>query len=70
MTATHTPAPVEDDSISPYDPDETEGALSVIRRGIAASPALANGVWLSAGMGFERCHGPVGGAGPSAASDR
>ncbi len=41
------------EDLSPYDPDETEGALSVIRRGIAASPALANGVWLTAGMGLS-----------------
>ena len=53
MTAHQSPRPVDDSELSPYDPDETEGALSVIRRGIASSPALANGVWLTAGMGLS-----------------
>ncbi len=38
---------------SPYDADESEGALSVIGRGIAASPALRQGVWLTAAMGIS-----------------
>ncbi|MBT8240456.1 MAG: ABC transporter ATP-binding protein/permease [Acidimicrobiia bacterium] len=42
-----------DPVISPYEPDESEGALSVIGRGIAASPALRRGVWLTAGMGLS-----------------
>ena len=43
----------EGPSISPYEPDETEGALSVIRRGIAASPALNRGLWLTTAMGLS-----------------
>ncbi len=38
---------------NPYDPDESEGAISVIRRGIAASPELKRGVWLTAAMGIS-----------------
>ncbi|NNE96354.1 MAG: ABC transporter ATP-binding protein, partial [Acidimicrobiales bacterium] len=56
MTATVDPTDTalpERRSASPYDPDETEGALSVIRRGIAASPALNRGIWLTAAMGLS-----------------
>ncbi len=43
----------EEPTVSPYDPDESEGALSVIRRGITASPALRRGLWLTGGMGLS-----------------
>ncbi len=38
---------------SPYEPDESEGAISVVRRGMAASPALRRGLWVTASMGIS-----------------
>ncbi len=38
---------------SPYEPDETEGAISVIRRGVVAAPDLRRGLWVTLGMGLS-----------------
>jgi putative ABC transport system ATP-binding protein len=50
-----TAVPVRPDGqvVTPYDPDESEGAWSVIRRGIRASPPLRRGLGLTAAMGVS-----------------
>ncbi len=50
-----TSVPVRPDGrvVTPYDPDESEGAWSVIRRGIKASPPLRRGLGLTAAMGVS-----------------
>ena len=54
MTALVSGPPLDEEAErSPYEPDESEGAISVVRRGMAASPALRRGLWITASMGLS-----------------